>query len=291
MAYWSTQVLNGLSLAMLLFLLTAGLSIVMGLMRIVNVAHGSFYLAGAYIGLSMIGQFQNYLIALIVASACIGVLGLITHVLFTRIKVEGESFTSLELRQILLGFGVILVIADLSLWIWGGVPQILNTPEFLNGSVHWGSVYFPAYNLFVIVVGLVMAVGLWLLVERTKLGAIVRAGVTDAEMVQGLGINVSAVFAAVFMLGAALAGLSGVLGGPLLGAAPGEDFQVLLLALAVAIIGGMGSLEGAFVGALVVGLIDSFGRAIAPQFGLFTIFAPMALILVFRPQGLLGGRQ
>ena len=291
MAYWLVQVLNGLSLAMLLFLVAAGLSVVMGLMRIVNVAHGSFYLVGAYIGLTMLTRFQNYLAALIVAGVSIALLGLLTYILFSRVSREGESLTSVELHQILLGFGIILIIADLTLWIWGGIPRILSEPGWFRGSVQWGTVAYPTFRLFVIVVGLLMAAGLWLLIERTRLGAIVRAGVSDAEMVQGLGINIGFVFISVFVLGAFLAGLSGVLGGPILGATPGGEFQILLLALAVAIIGGMGSLEGAFVGALVVGLIDSLGRAVAPEFGMFTIFAPMAAVLVLRPQGLLGGRQ
>jgi len=290
-AYWLVQVLNGLSLAMLLFLVAAGLSVVMGLMRIVNVAHGSFYLVGAYVGLTMLTRFQNYFAALIVAGVSVALLGLITYALFSRVNRAGESSTSVELHQILLGFGIILIVADLALSIWGGIPRILAEPQFFRGSVQWGPVTYPTFRLFVIVVGLLLAGGLWLLVERTRLGAIVRAGVNDAEMVQGLGINIVLVFVSVFVLGAFLAGVSGVLGGPILGASPGGEFQVLLLALAVAIIGGMGSLEGAFVGALVVGLIDSLGRSIAPEFGMFTIFAPMAAVLVLRPQGLLGGRQ
>jgi branched-chain amino acid transport system permease protein len=291
MAYWLVQVLNGLSLAMLLFLVAAGLSVVMGLMRIVNVAHGSFYLVGAYIGLTVFNRSQNYLVALIVAGLSIALLGLLTYALFSKIGREGDSLITVELHQILLGFGVILIIADLALSIWGGIPRIMSEPQLFRGSVQWGPVTYPTFRLFVIVVGLLLAAGLWLLIERTRLGAIVRAGVNDAEMVQGLGINIGLVFVSVFVLGAFLAGVSGVLGGPILGATPGGEFQVLLLALAVAIIGGMGSLEGAFVGALVVGLIDSIGRAVAPEFGMFTIFAPMAAVLVLRPQGLLGGRQ
>jgi branched-chain amino acid transport system permease protein len=291
MDYWLVQLLNGLSLAMLLFLVAAGLSLVMGLMQIVNVAHGSFYLLGAYIGLTMLTRFQNYFAALIVAGFSVALLGLLIYLFFRRVGREGESPTNAELNQILLGFGVILIIADLALSIWGGIPRILSEPQLFRGSVQWGAVTYPTFRLFVIVVGLLLAAGLWLLIERTRLGAIVRAGVSDAEMVQGLGINIGFVFVSVFVLGAFLAGLSGVLGGPILGASPGGEFQVLLLALAVAIIGGMGSLEGAFVGALVVGLIDSLGRAVAPEFGMFTIFAPMAVVLVIRPRGLLGGRQ
>ncbi len=292
MAYWFVQILNGVSLAMLLFLVAAGLSVVMGLMRIVNVAHGSFYLVGAYLGLTVLTRSQNnYLAALVVAGVGVALLGLLTYMFFSRVGQEGESATSVELHQILLGFGVILIIADLVLSIWGGTPKILSEPQLLRGSVQWGTITYPTFRLFVIVIGLLLAIALWLLVERTRLGAIVRAGVSDVEMVEGLGINIALVFVSVFVLGAFLAGLSGVLGGPILGASPGREFDVLLLALAVAIIGGIGSLEGAFVGALVVGLIDSLGRAIAPEFGMFTVFAPMALVLILRPQGLLGARQ
>jgi branched-chain amino acid transport system permease protein len=282
MEFWIVQVLNGISFGMLLFLLAAGLSLVFGLMRIVNLTHGSFYLLGAYIGFTVIERTGSFLAALVVVPPCIAVVGLFMHRFLLR------RFHQAELAQVLLTFGLLFIFADLTLWRWGGYSHVLPKPAFLAMSLTIGNIVFPAYRLFVIATGVVIALLFWLVLERTTLGSMVRAGVDDEEMVRGLGINTPRLFTAVFALGAFLAALSGIIGGPFVGAYPGADFEVLLLALVVVIIGGLGSMRGAFVGSLVVGLIDTFGRALVPELAMFTIFAPMVIILALRPQGLFG---
>jgi branched-chain amino acid transport system permease protein len=195
-----------------------------------------------------------------------------------------------ELPQALLTFGFLLICGDTALWVWGGTPQTLPKPDFLARSVRVGTFFFPSYRLFLIVVGAVIGIALWMVQERTRLGAMIRAAIDDAEIARSTGINVSLLSSGVFAAGAALAALGGVMGGPLLGVYPGADFDILLLAFVVVIIGGLGSLKGAFFGALLVGLLDTFGKTLFPQFALFTIFAPVALILAVRPTGLFGHR-
>jgi branched-chain amino acid transport system permease protein len=190
----------------------------------------------------------------------------------------------------LLTFGFLLIVGDVALWVWGGTPQTLPRPEAFSKSVRLGELVFPSYRLFVIAVGAVVGVALWLLQEHTRLGAMIRAAIDDPEIARTTGINVSGLATGVFAFGAGLAALGGIIGGPLLGVYPGADFEILLLAFVVVIIGGLGSLKGAFFGGLLVGLLDNFGKALFPEFALFTIFAPMALILAVRPTGLFGAR-
>jgi len=282
MTFWIVQTLNGLSFGMLLFLIAVGLSLIYGLMRLLNMAHGSFYLLGGYIGLTVIRYTHNFPLAL-AAGVLAGVLfGLVVQRFFLQ-RLQHE-----ELSQALITFGILLIISDLALWIWGGIPQTLPKPSWLKGSIEVRGIMFPSYRFFLIGIGLVIAAGLWLLQRRTKVGAIIRASVDDPEMVEGLGINRTVVYTAMFALGAFLATLAGVLGGPLIGVYPGVDFEVLILAFVVVIVGGLGSLEGAFIGAVIVGLIDNFGKALFPELALFTIFAPIVIILALKPTGLLG---
>ena len=285
MTFWVLQVLNGLSFGMLLFLLAAGLSLIFGLMRILNLAHGSYYLLGAYVALSVARATESFLVATLAGVAVVVALGVVMERLFLRRLPHQE-----ELPQALLTFGFLLIIGDVVLWIWGGAPQSLPKPEALAAPVRLGSLIFPSYRLFLIVAGAVIGVVLWLVQERTKIGAMVRAAVDDAEIARATGINVSWLSTVVFALGAALAALGGILAGPVLGMYPGADFEILLLAFVVVIIGGLGSLKGAFVGALLVGCLDNFGKALFPEFAYFTTFAPMALILAVRPAGLFGAR-
>jgi branched-chain amino acid transport system permease protein len=279
------QVLNGVSFGMLLFLLAAGLSLIYGLMRILNLAHGSYYLLAAYVALSVIRATGSLLLAVVAATAAVTALGVLMERVFLRRLPRGE-----ELPQALLTFGFLLIFGDAALWAWGGTPQTMPKPEALASSVRVGVLLFPTYRLFLIAVGGVTGVFLWVLQERTRLGAMIRAAIDDAEIARATGINVSLLSTGVFAAGAALAALGGVLGGPVLGIYPGADFEVLLLAFVVVIIGGLGSLKGAFCGALLVGLLDTFGKTLFPQFALFTIFAPVALILAVRPTGLFGRR-
>jgi branched-chain amino acid transport system permease protein len=280
--FWTIQILNGISLGMLLFLLAAGLSLIYGLMRILNLAHGSYYLLGTYVALSVVRATDSLLLAGVVAAAVVALLGIVMERLFLR-RVPRE-----ELPQALLTFGWLLIVADVSLWIWGGTPETLPRPEALSQSLRIGPMVFPSYRLFVIAIGAVIGVALWLLQEKTKLGAMIRAAIDDAEIARATGINVSLLSTAVFALGAALAAAGGVIAGPLLGVYPGADFEILLLAFVVVIVGGLGSLKGAFFGALLVGLLDNFGKALFPELSYFTLFAPMALILALRPTGLFG---
>lgn len=282
MAFWIIQTLNGLSYSMLLFLVAAGFTLIFGLMKIINIAHGSFYLLSAYIGLTILRTTGSFLLATIISSIAAAVVGIAMQSLFLR------RFYMKELQQVLLTFGFVLIIADVCLWIWGGNPLALPKPSLFKGSIWIGSVVFPSYRLLVILVGIIIAVGLWIFQEKTKFGAIVRAGVDDEEMLRGSGINIQMVFAGVFGLGALLAGIGGIIGGPFVGVFPGVDLSMLLLALVVVIIGGMGSLKGAFVGSLFVGLVDNFGKALFPELSMFTLFAPMAIVLAIRPTGIFG---
>jgi branched-chain amino acid transport system permease protein len=283
--FWAVQLLNGLAFGMLLFLLAAGLSLIFGLLRILNLAHGSYYLLGAYVALSVVRATGSLILAMLVGIAAVVTLGVAMERLFLR-KLPHQE----ELPQALLTFGFLLIIGDVALWIWGGTPQSLPTPELLTAPVRLGPVIFPAYRLFLIGLGALIGVGLWLLQERTKIGAMVRAAVDDAEIARTTGINVSVLSTAVFGVGAALAALGGILAGPVLGMYPGADFEILLLAFVVVIVGGLGSLKGAFVGGLLVGCLDNFGKVLFPELAYFTMFAPMALILALRPAGLFGAR-
>ncbi len=284
MSFWAIQALNGISFGMLLFLLAAGLSLIYGIMRILNLAHGSYYILGAYVALSVTRATGSFLLAMVAGIAVVTVFGIAMERFFLR-RLPPE-----ELPQALLTFGFLLIVADLSLWIWGGTPQTLPKPEIFERSIRMGAVVFPSYRLFVIGLGAVVGLGLWWLQEKTRVGAMIRAGIDDPEIARTTGINVSLLATSVFALGAALAALGGVIGGPFVGVYPGADFEILLLAFVVVIIGGLGSLKGAFFGGLLVGLLDNFGKALFPEIALFTIFAPMAVILAVRPTGLFGGR-
>ena len=282
MSFWSIQLLNGLSLAMLLFLLSAGLSIIFGLMRIINLAHGSFYLLGGYVGLTVIAATGSFWLGLVAAPIAVGIFSALVHrTILHRIQHN-------ELAQVLTTFGLLLMISDMAIWIWGGLPRTLPRPDIFDGAFHVGSMIFPVYRVAIMAAGLAAAVLIWLVLDRTRIGAIVRAGVDDQEMVRGIGIDIGRVFTLVFACGAAVAAIAGVLGGAMLGVYPGADFEVVLLAFAVVVIGGLGSVKGAFMGSLLIGLIDTFGKALVPQYALFTIFVPMAIMLAIRPTGLFG---
>ena len=282
MTLWTVHALNGISFGVLLFLLAAGLSLIYGLMKILNLTHGSYYLLGGYLGLTVIRMTGSFVLAVVVATLAVALIGILMERFFLR------RFHLEELPQTLLTFGFLFIFADLALWIWGGNPQTLPKPAAFEHSVRFGEIVYPSYRLFLIAVGLLVGAALWWFQEGTRVGAMLRAGVDDEEIARGLGINVSLLFTLVFSLGAFLAALGGVLGGPIIGVYPGADFEVLLLAFVVVIIGGLGSLKGAFVGGLLVGLMDNFGKAFFPDFALFTVYVPMAVILALRPTGIFG---
>jgi branched-chain amino acid transport system permease protein len=267
---------------MILFLLSSGLTLVFGLMRIVSMVHGSFYLIGGYLALTVGERTGSFLLGAIVAFAVVAALGMgIQRFLLARLYKQ-------EMPQALLTLGLLFIFADLAFWIWGGNPEMLSQPPLLSGSVRLFGVPYPTYRVFLIVAGFLLAGVLWLFLENTKLGAAIRAGLDDEEMLRGIGVNVPLLFGGVFALGAGLAALGGVLGGALLGVFPGADFEVVLLAFVVVTVGGLGSIQGAFLGSLLVGLIDNFGNVLFPQLSLFTIFVPMVVVLAVRPTGLMG---
>jgi branched-chain amino acid transport system permease protein len=280
--FWIAQTFNGLSYGALLFLLASGLSLIFGVMRIVNLAHGSYFMLGGYVGLSVVWRTGSFVLALLAGAVAVGLIGLGMERLFLR-RLSGQT-----LGQVLMTIGFALIFQDLALLLWGGDPYAIPVPAPLAGVVSAGALSFPVYRIFIVVVAAVVGLALWLALDRTRTGAMIRAAVDDAEMAQGVGIRVPRLSLAVFALGALLAAFGGVIGGAFLGVYPGADFEVLPYAFVVVIVGGLGSLPGAMVGSLLVGLLDNFGKALFPELSYFTLFAPMALILALRPTGLFG---
>jgi branched-chain amino acid transport system permease protein len=280
--FWLIQTFNGLSYGALLFLVGSGLSLIFGVMRIVNLAHGSYFLLGGYVALSVIWTTGSWLLALPVAAMAIAVLGLVMERVFLR----PLGFD--PLRQVLLTVGFAFLLQQAALDIWSGNNFDISPPAALTRSVVVGGLYLPLYRVFMIAVALAIGLVLWLTMEKTRLGATIRATVDDAQMARGVGIDTSFISMLIFALGAFLAALGGVIGGAFLGIYPGLDFEMLPIAFAVVIIGGMGSLGGAAIGALLVGLADNFGKALFPEVSYFTLYAPMALILAVKPTGLFG---
>jgi branched-chain amino acid transport system permease protein len=337
--FWLIQTFNGISYGALLFLVGSGLSLIFGVMRIVNLSHGSYFLLGGYVALSVIWTTGSWLLAIPVAATAIAIVGLAMERLFLRSEgleyirnalialgvsvlialalgkfaglggwpafiaivmvttvalyflLRGVSVVAIEadpLRQVLLTVGFAFLFQQAALDIWTGNNFDIQAPEALSKSINIGGLYLPLYRVFMIVTAAAIGIGLWLAMEKTRMGAAVRATVDDAQMARGVGIDTSRISMFIFGLGAFLAALGGVIGGAFLGIYPGLDFEMLPLAFAVVIIGGMGSLGGAAIGALAVGLADNFGKALFPEVSYFTLYAPMALILAIKPTGLFG---
>jgi len=282
MIYLITQTLNGLFSAALLFLIAGGLTLVFGVMRIVNIAHGSFYMLGVYVAFSVVARTDSLLAGALAAMLIVGGIGFAMQRLFLR------RFASQPLPEMMMTMGFALLFRDGAFLIWGGDPFTLAYPSMLRGSLDVQDVVFPIYRLFVILVAAAVGVLLGLLNEKTLIGAKLRAAVDDPEMAAGTGVPVALLSGLVFGVGAALAAFGGVMGGPILGGYPGMDFDLLPLAFVVVIIGGMGSLKGAVVGSIVVGMIDNFGKALVPELSYFTLFAPMVIVLAVKPTGLYG---
>jgi branched-chain amino acid transport system permease protein len=276
------QLLNGLTFAALLFVVASGFTLIFGLLRIVNLAHGALYLLGGYLGYTIASRTGSFALGGIAAMAGVALTGLLLDQGLLRF-VRGH-----ELRQVLLTLGVAFVLNDMALVVWGGDSFTVPIPEALRGATQIFGVFYPKYRLFVLGLGIVIFVALWLLLNRTRLGALIRAGVDDAEMVEASGINVRRVFLATFLLGSALAGLGGLVGGAFLSLYPSADAEILVFSLAVVIIGGRGSLVGVAVGSVLVGLLNTMGQVMFPELAYFVIFGPMAVLLAFRPLGLFG---
>jgi len=283
--FWIIQTLNSVAFGGLLFLLSSGFSLIFGLMRIPNLAHGAFFMLGAYFGYTLLKLNLHFWLAAIAGGLGVGLLGILMERFILR-RLAGN-----EQGQVLVTLGVSFIIADICLLVWTGDPMPLAAPQALRPPLRVWGFAFPTYRLVVLAIALVAALALYLLMERTRLGAMIRAGVDDMEMARGVGIPVSRLFTTVFLLGATLAGIGGVLGGPILNAYPGLDNDMLPLALIVVILGGAGSLLGAFVGSFIVGFIYNFGIALVPDLAYFVLFLPMVLVLVFLPQGLFGRMQ
>jgi branched-chain amino acid transport system permease protein len=282
--FW-IESLNGLTLASLYFTVASGFTLIFGLMRVVNMAHGSLYLLGAYVGYEAQVATGSWVVALLAGAAAAAALGAVLQLAFFS-WMQGQ-----DLRQALVAIGISIVLGDLMLWQWGGTTYQLTLPDVLNGFVPLLVVRrYPMARLLLVGVAVFVGVALWLLLTRTRLGILIRAGVDDRRMVEALGINVPMVFLAVFAIGGALAGFAGVIGGSVLSVSPGEDARYLLSSLIVVIVGGMGSIPGAALGALLVGMAETYGLAYTPTYGVAFTFLIMVAVLAIRPRGLLGRR-
>jgi branched-chain amino acid transport system permease protein len=275
--------LNGLTLASLYFLVASGFTLVFGLMRNVNLAHGSLYLLGAYAGWMVGDKTGSWVLAVVAGFASAALFGLLLQLLVFR-HMQGE-----DLRQTLVTIGLSIVMADLMLWIWGAEIYTFDPPPWIYGSTELPLVEkFPTYRLAVLFGAIAIGVALWWFLVRTRVGMMIRAGVDDRNMLSASGVNVQLVFAVTFAVGAGLAGLAGVVGGSALSISPGEDTRYLLASLVVVIVGGMGSVAGAAIGACLIGLAEQFGLAYAPTYSVVFTFVIMVVALAFKPRGLMG---
>lgn len=289
---------GGITLGALYFLVAAGFTLIFGLMRNVNLAHGSLYLLGGYIGFEISEATGSWLLAFPVVFIVVAALGLILqHVVFRRM--EGQ-----ELRQTMVTIGLSVVMADLMLWVWGGQSYTILSPDWLSGPAtlpiissiraDTGAITylkFPAVRIAILVAAIVVGIAMWLVLNRTRIGMLIRAGVDDRDMLAASGVRIQIVFLAVFGFGAGLAGIGGIVGGTFQSLSPGEDTRFLLASLVVVIVGGMGSIPGAALGALIIGLSEQLGLVYAPTYSVVFTFLIMAAVLAFRPQGLLGARR
>ena len=297
------QLLNGLQFGLMLFLIAAGLTLVFGILDILNVAHGSLYMAGAYVAAQTMQVTGSFVAAVVMAAVITGLVGLVLELILVRKLVVRD-----HLAQVLGTFAVILIANDVVKMIWGPAPMMMNMPAGLSGPVHLTPDFlYPAYRLLIIAVGLAVALGLYLFVTRTRAGVLVRAGASNRQMATLMGVRVPLLFLSVFVLGAVLAALAGALLGPITAIQAGMGEQILILVLVCIVIGGIGSMRGAFVGALLVGFVDTAGRAflptllklffspavassVGPTLAAIAIYILMAVVLVFRPAGLFPAR-
>ncbi len=297
------QVLNGLQFGVMLFLMAAGLTLIFGVMGLINLAHGSLYMIGAFAAAAVAGATGSFVLAILAAMVAAAFAGAIVEMAVLR-----RLYARDHLDQVLATFALILIFSEGTRWIFGSLPLYLNIPSWLAGPITLpGGIQYPLYRLALIVVGLLVWLGLWALIERTRLGIQIRAGENDREMIAALGINISKLYTLVFALGAALAGLAGALVGTIQSVQVGMGEPVLILAFVVIVIGGIGSIKGAFIGALLVGLTSTLGGILLPElFKLFTdpataqsvgaslasmsIYILMSLVLIWRPTGLFGAR-
>ena len=285
MDFWATIVVIGLSFSVLLFLLSSGLSLIFGLMNVLNLNHGGFYLVGSYVGLSVYKGTESFLLAILAGAAVAGAIGVGMERGFLR-YLPGRL-----LDQVILTMGFLFIFTDLAKWIWGPIPQMAAPPSLVAGSLHIGAYSVYLYHLVVVFAGLAIAIVLWLLQEKTRYGAVIRAGIDNREMVMAIGVNFDFVCVWVFCLGTAIAGASGVIGLPLLGAYLESGTEILLYAIIVVVIGGLGSMQGALAGSFLIGIIHSFSKAFFPPLAFFMMYLLVIIILLVRPSGLFGRRN
>jgi len=284
MQFWIIQTLNSLSLGGLLFLLSSGFSLIFGLMRLANLTHGAFFMLGTYFGAVFMRDYTglNIWVTALGAGVTVAALGgLFERLVLTRLKTN-------TLGQVLVTLGMAFIISDACLVLWGGDSIPVPTPRSLQAPTRMFGLMFPTYRLVLVGVAIAAAIALYILIDRTRIGAMIRAGVDDRQMARAVGIPVSRLFTLVFCLGSGIAGAAGVLGGPILSAYPGLDQDMLPLALIVVILGGVGSLFGAFLGSFIIGFIYTFGTTLFPELAYIILFLPMIFVLAFRPQGLFG---
>jgi branched-chain amino acid transport system permease protein len=281
------QVLSGLTAAMFLFVVASGLSLVFGVLRVLNFAHGSFYMVGAYMAWQWMqwlsGLTGSFWIAVFGAAAGVALLGGLIERLLLR-HLYGRE----DLYQLLLTYALVLMLGDAARMLWGTQQLSVPRPAALTGSFEWFGAVVPHYNLFIIVLGPLIAAGCWLLLSRTGIGRLIRAAALDREMLAALGADVGRLYTLMFMAGSFLAGLGGALVTPVRSIVPGMDVEIIVEAFIVVVIGGLGSFWGTFAGAIVFGQVLAFGILVLPGFSIFAVFALMALVLVVRPNGLFG---
>jgi branched-chain amino acid transport system permease protein len=278
-------IVNGIAFGGILFVLASGFSLALGVIRIINIAHGAFYMLAVYVALTIQQETGNFLVAALASATAVLILGIAVQRLVLR------RFALDPLPQVLSTYGIMLIIAESTRLVWGGYPQLLQTPGLLSGALFLGPVVIPWYRLFLIGMAAIVALLLGLFLKRTRVGAFIRAAVDDEEIAQSIGININWLYAGLFGMAGFLAGLAGALGGPVLGAFQGVEFEVLTLTLIVVVLGGMGSILGAFVGSMLVGIVDALGRAMFPELAQFVLFVPMIVFLALRPEGLFGKRE
>ncbi|TVR98898.1 MAG: branched-chain amino acid ABC transporter permease [Rhodospirillales bacterium] len=283
-AAFLVQLLNGVQSGFLLFLVASGLTLVFGIMGVINLAHGAFYMIGAYLAFWLTGLTGNLLLAVVIGVAALAVLGVVIE----RLAI-GFLYRRDHLQQVLLTFGLILVLDDLQRLIWGSDFHSVPVPDLLSGSVALTTQQdYPVYRLFVSGVCILVALGMFALIRHTRLGMRIRAAAANREMASALGLDVGRLFTLVFALGVALAGFAGMVAAPIGAVYPGMGDRILILAFVIVVIGGIGSVKGAFAGAMLVGIADTFGRVLVPEVASMVMYAVMAAVLVWRPQGLFG---
>ena len=277
------QFMNGITYAGLLFMIASGFTLIFGVMRVINMSHGAFYILGAYIAYTIQKQSGNWFYGIVVGSITVGITAYVVRLLVSRVKGD--------LPQTVLTLGISMMIADLCLYIWGGLPRTVGEPLFTSTPIPFAGITYPTFRFFVLGLALVVGGSMWYVMQRTQLGRILRAGTDNRSMTSALGINIDRIFTLVFILTGFITGLSGAVGGTYIAFGPGSDFSILTYALVVVIMGGMGSIAGSALGALIVGLVDSFGRAYVHEVAIFLLMGTLIIVLAFRPRGLLGREE